>query len=111
MRDISAEVGMQAGSVYYHFKSKEELLLAVYAMAVDGIETRLLEALKGIEDPWQRLEIAVVTHLETILDRDDYSSVMIGVTPDKAEDIMTVQNQMSDIHADPKIQFVNDIFN
>lgn len=88
MRDIGAEVGMQAGSVYYHFKSKEELLLAVYAIAVDGIEERLLNALEGVEEPWQRLEVAVVTHLETILDRDDYSSVMIGVTPDKAEDIM-----------------------
>ena len=88
MRDIGAEVGMQAGSVYYHFKSKEELLLAVYAIAVDSIEARLLDALEGVEGPWQRLEVAVVTHLETILDRDDYSSVMIGVTPDKAEDIM-----------------------
>lgn len=88
IRDIGTEVGMQAGSVYYHFKSKEELLLAVYAMAVDGIETRLLDALEGVEDPWRRLEVAVITHLETILDRDDYSSVMIGVTPDKAEDIL-----------------------
>ena len=88
MRDIGAEVGMQAGSVYYHFKSKEELLLAVYAIAVDGIEAQLLDAIEGVEDPWRRLEVAVVTHLETILDRDDYSSVMIGVTPDKAEDIV-----------------------
>lgn len=87
MRDIGAEVGMQAGSVYYHFKSKEELLLAVYAIAVDGIEARLLDALEGVEDPWRCLEVAVITHLETILDRDDYSSVMIGVTPDKAEGI------------------------
>ena len=87
IRDIGAEVGMQAGSVYYHFKSKEDLLLAVYTIAVDGIEERLLQALEGIEDPWQRLEIAVITHLETILNQDDYSSVMIGVTPEKAEAI------------------------
>lgn len=97
MRDIGAEVGMQAGSVYYHFKSKEELLLAVYAMAVDGLEARLLDALEGVEDPWRRLEVAVVTHLETILDRDDYSSVMIGVTPDKAEaitaDLVTLRDR------------------
>lgn len=88
MREIGAEVGMQAGSVYYHFKSKEELLLAVYALAVDGVEARLVHALEGVDDPWKRLEVAVVTHLETILDRDDYSSVMIEVTPDKAADIM-----------------------
>ena len=87
MRDIAAEAGMQAGSVYYHFKSKEELLLAVYALAVDGIEKQLLNAIDGVDEPWQRLEVAVVTHLETILDDDDYSSVMIGVTPDKVVEI------------------------
>ena len=86
MRDIGAEAGMQAGSVYYHFKSKEELLLAVYTMAVEGIESRLLDAIADIDDPWRRLEVAVITHLEIILNRDDYSGVMIGVTPDKAEE-------------------------
>lgn len=87
IRDIGAEVDMQAGSVYYHFKSKAELLLAVYTIAVDGIDSRLAKALEGAGDPWKKLEIAVVTHLETILDRNDYSRVMIGVTPDKAEDV------------------------
>ena len=85
MRDIAAEAGMQAGSLYYHFSSKEELLLAVYTIAVEGIETRIVNELETVEDPWQRLEVAVITHLETILDQGDYSSVMIGVTPDKAE--------------------------
>lgn len=96
MREIGAEAGMQAGSVYYHFKSKEELLLAVYAMAVDGLETQLLDALDGPEDPWQRLEIAVITHLETILDSNDYASVMIGVTPDKAPDLSVALIRLRD---------------
>ncbi|MEM7207871.1 MAG: TetR/AcrR family transcriptional regulator [Pseudomonadota bacterium] len=87
MRDIAAEAGMQAGSVYYHFKSKADLLLAVYTLAVDSLEAQLESALSNVDDPWQRLEVAVVAHLETILDHNDYSSVMIGVTPDKAEDI------------------------
>ncbi len=109
MRDIGAEVGMQAGSVYYHFKSKEELLLAVYAMAVDGIEARLLAALEGVEDPWRRLEVAVVTHLETILDRNDYSSVMIGVTPDKAEDIVAELVALRDRYESHFIQIIEDL--
>ena len=109
IRDIGAEVGMQAGSVYYHFKSKEELLLAVYALAVDGIETRLLQAVEGIGDPWQRLEVAVVTHLETILDRDDYSSVMIGVTPDKAEDIMADLVTLRDRYESHFKQIIDDL--
>ena len=109
IRDIGAEVGMQAGSVYYHFKSKEELLLAVYAIAVDGIEARLLAAIEGVEDPWRRLEVAVVTHLETILDRDDYSSVMIGVTPDKAEDIVADLVALRDRYESHFVQIIEDL--
>ena len=109
MRDIGAEIGMQAGSVYYHFKSKEELLLAVYAMAVDGIEARLLTALDGIEDPWRRLETAVITHLETILDRDDYSSVMIGVTPDKVDDIATELIELRDRYESHFVRIIKDL--
>src|ERR1700752_2149636 len=30
MRDIAKAVGMLSGSIYYHFNSKEEMLLAVY---------------------------------------------------------------------------------
>lgn len=30
MRDIAKAVGMLSGSIYYHFESKEEMLLAVY---------------------------------------------------------------------------------
>ena len=109
MRDIGAEVGMQAGSVYYHFKSKEELLLAVYAIAVEGIEARVLAALEGVEDPWKRLEVAVVTHLETILDRDDYSSVMIGVTPDKADEIVADLVALRDRYESHFVEIIEDL--
>jgi AcrR family transcriptional regulator len=34
MRDIAAATGMMAGSIYYHYPSKGDLLLAVYAEGV-----------------------------------------------------------------------------
>ena len=36
MRDIAREVGMLSGSIYYHFPSKEEMLLAVYEVNYVG---------------------------------------------------------------------------
>lgn len=87
IRDIGSEIGMLPGSVYYHFKSKQELLLAVYEQAVSGIRDRLENALIAESDPWKKLEIAVITHVEAILDQNDYSRVMIGVLPDKAPEI------------------------
>lgn len=87
MRDIGAEIGMLPGSVYYHFKSKQELLLSVYEQAVEGIQTRLLNAIAKTDKPWERLEVAVTTHVETILDSTDYARILIGVLPDKVPDI------------------------
>jgi len=87
MRDIGAEIDMQPGSVYYHFKSKQDLLYAVYEQAVTNICSTVEAAIAGIEDPWQKLETAAAAHLETILLEDDYARVMIGVSPDKAPEI------------------------
>jgi AcrR family transcriptional regulator len=87
LRDIASETGMKPGSVYYHVASKQELLLAVYDEAVRGISSRLESAIAAEQDPWKKLEVAVVTHIETILDQNDFSRVMIGVLPDKAPEI------------------------
>jgi AcrR family transcriptional regulator len=45
MRDIGSEICMLPSSVYYHLKLKQELLLAVYEQAVNGIKVRLANAL------------------------------------------------------------------
>ena len=96
IRDIGSEIGMLPGSVYYHFKSKQELLLAVYEQAVSGIRDRLENALLAESDPWKKLEIAVITHVEAILDHNDYARVMIGVLPDKAPEIHQELTDMRD---------------
>jgi len=109
MRDIAAEVGMLPGSMYYHFKSKQELLLAVYEQAVIGIKTRLENAVAAEQDPWERLEIAVITHVETILDQNDFARIMIGVTPDKAPEIQQELTAMRDSYEQIFIDIIEDI--
>ncbi len=63
IRDIAAAVGMLPGSVYYHFPSKEALLAAVYAAAIDKAIDTLRTAIAGHSDPWDRLEAAAIAHL------------------------------------------------
>ena len=46
MRDIALGVKMLPGSVYYHFASKEELLVAVYEAGVGELEGAVQAALK-----------------------------------------------------------------
>ena len=79
---------MLPGSVYYHFPSKEQLLLAVYREGVDRICARVDAALERAgDDPWDRLEVALAAHLETVLDQSDYARVLIRVLPDQLPDI------------------------
>lgn len=73
---------MLSGSVYYHFASKEELLVAVYEAGVTQIEARVLAALKNESDPWDSLEAACLAHLEVVLKQSDYAQVLIRVIPD-----------------------------
>jgi len=107
MRDISSEIGMLPGSVYYHFKSKQKILLAVYKQAVDGLKTRVENSISNQSDPWIRLEIATVTHLEAIIDQNDYAQVMTEVLPDKAPEIHRELTAMRDSYENIFAEIIN----
>jgi AcrR family transcriptional regulator len=84
MRDIAAASGMLAGSLYYHFASKEELLVAVYAEGVRRISVAVRAALARDLEPWARLEAVCAAHLAALLEDSDYAQVVIRVRPDDA---------------------------
>lgn len=74
MRDIAAATAMTAGSIYYHYRSKSDLLLAVYAEGVRRALAAVDAARARPGDPWTRLERVLVAHLQT----------MLGAAPDGA---------------------------
>lgn len=84
VRDIAGMAGMLPGSLYYHFASKEELLVAVYAEGVRRITEAVTRALAKGGDPWAQLENVCAAHLECLLEDSDYGQVVIRVRPDDA---------------------------
>jgi AcrR family transcriptional regulator len=84
MRDIAKEVGMLSGSIYYHFQSKEEMLLAVYEQGMQRIAEEVDRAVAAADEPWQRLEAACTGHLCGLLAYHDYAVVMIRTLPSEA---------------------------
>lgn len=84
MRDIAGAAGMLPGSLYYHFASKEELLVAVYAEGVRRIKAAVAPALARDGDPWERLEQVCAAHLAALLEDSDYGQVVVRVRPDDA---------------------------
>ena len=79
-RDIADAVGMRAGSPFYHFRSKQELLKAAMIEGLDAGYARLVAAIAGIADPGQRLRVLVRTHLGTLLEGDCHSPMLLGET-------------------------------
>jgi AcrR family transcriptional regulator len=82
MREIAADAGMLAGSVYYHFKSKDDLLIEVYEQGVRLLCAQVDRAAADIAEPWRRLEAACRAHSEMLLEDSDYAQVILRVFPD-----------------------------
>ncbi|MBS0473428.1 MAG: TetR/AcrR family transcriptional regulator [Proteobacteria bacterium] len=76
MRDVANAVGMLHGSLYYHYPSKEDLFLAVYAEGKRRNDALFADALDGIDDPWDRLEAVCVAHIQASRDESAYSLVL-----------------------------------
>ncbi|NBX55266.1 MAG: TetR/AcrR family transcriptional regulator [Betaproteobacteria bacterium] len=85
MRDIALASGMIAGSIYYHYAAKSDLLLAVYTEGVRLVSTSIDEILASSASPVVQLERAVLNHLEMMLGTlpgaSPFASVFIQVQP------------------------------
>ena len=84
VREIVGPVGMLPGSLYCHFATKEELLVAVYARGVERIGEAVDAAVAKHTDPWTRLDAAAVAHLSSLLDQTNWSQVVIRIRPQDA---------------------------
>src|SRR5262245_59982420 len=103
IRDIVRAVDMLPGSVYYHFATKDFLLLAVYAEGVRRISERVETSVAKKPDPWERLEVACVAHLEAVLEESGYAQVVIRVRP---ADVPSVTQQLNGLRDAYEQRFV-----
>jgi AcrR family transcriptional regulator len=76
MRDIAGRAGMLAGSMYYHFPSKNDLIAAVYEAGVAEIGAAVDAAIARARGPWARLEAACAAHLDSLLSDSAHAAVM-----------------------------------
>jgi len=103
MRDIAKAVDMLSGSIYYHFSSKQEILLAVYAEGARRIGALVDAAVERETDPWKRLEAASAAHLNALsVTHRDYAQVMIRTLP---QEIGAIGTHLRDIRRDYEAKF------
>jgi len=87
MRDIAAAVEMLPGSLYYHFASKEDLLLEIHSRVVGDMVARVQTATRDITDPWERLERAAVAHLEGLMEHGHLVNIVSPNFPEERPEL------------------------
>jgi AcrR family transcriptional regulator len=101
-RDIAAAVGMQSGSPFYHFESKEALLAAVMLEGMQGALQRQNAALALLNEnasARDRLSALVRNHFDVLLGPDsDFIPVMLYEWRSISAEQRGEVNQLKDVY-------------
>lgn len=98
MRDIAADAGMRASSIYHHFPSKADLLVAVHEEGLRRITGAVTVAVARQSEPWQRLEAACVAHLTVLLEGGDFFRAVMQEMPRGESQLYQQVTKMRDEH-------------
>jgi AcrR family transcriptional regulator len=79
MRAIAQDAGIEAGSIYYHFKSKDELIGAVLDYGIRALQSSVtteINKLPSSSSSRERIEGAIKAHVAAIVEYGDYTLAM-----------------------------------
>lgn len=71
IRDIAQAAGVQPGSLYHHFASKDDLFVQAHAAGMREVMRAVASAVKGHTDPWERLQAACSVHVQHLISGND----------------------------------------
>ena len=94
MRDLAAELGIEAASIYYHFKSKEELLEKICFDMADKFITNAREVNDIYFNAEEKLRMAIKLHVQTITENQNQSSVFLSEWRNLSEPKLSLFRQL-----------------
>jgi AcrR family transcriptional regulator len=78
MNDVAAALKLSKGGLYHHFQSKDEILFEIMNHAMEITQDRVLNPVRSIVDPEERLRALIRLHIEVVLSpRDREITVML----------------------------------
>src|SRR6202158_3635691 len=78
MNDVAAALKLSKGGLYHHFQSKDEILFHIMSHAMEITEERVINVVRRIDGPEERLRALIRLHIEVVLSpRDREIKVML----------------------------------
>jgi AcrR family transcriptional regulator len=78
MNDVAAALKLSKGGLYHHFQSKDEILFNLMNHAMDITQERVIDGVRDIVNPEERLRMLIRRHMEVVLSvRDREITVML----------------------------------
>ncbi|MBC7131986.1 MAG: TetR family transcriptional regulator [Roseovarius sp.] len=112
MRDIAREAGIEAGSIYYHFASKEHILNEVLDIGVRDLHGEVSAIVRaahsGATDFRATFAVLVETHLTFLLTSSDFTSANIRNYPMLTEEARTPHRELRAAYAQLWNDFLKD---
>ncbi len=67
MSDVAAALKLSKGGLYHHFQSKDEILFDLMNHAMDLTQEQILDPVRRVADPEERLRLLIRLHVEVVL--------------------------------------------
>jgi AcrR family transcriptional regulator len=105
VRDLGNAVGLQSGSLFYHFRSKEEILVAVMALGISRTTEQLEAALSQAQSLREQLAALFHVHLNSLLGENQAAlEVMLyewrSVSPDARPGLIVLRDRYEKLWQD-----------
>ena len=78
VEEIASEAGVAKGTLYYNFKGKEEIFKFVIDEGMKLIKNEVLDAIKDIDDPLEKLKISAKVQLRYVYNNKEFFRVIMS---------------------------------
>lgn len=80
LRRIATAAGLQVGGLYFHFPTKDDLVVATLVDGVESARAALVAAIEAVPadaSPTERLRAAILGHLDALHASDDRAAAVV----------------------------------
>ena len=102
VRELANFIGIQSGSLFHHFKSKDDILANVMKQTIIYNHDRLLDAIQQSDDPEQQLKNLIKAELISITgDTGSAMAVLVyewqALSQERQNELLKMRNAYEDI--------------